>query len=403
MKRDADTSLWGQATKLVRGGTERSEYGETSEAIYMNSGFCYESAEEAELRFRGEAPGYVYARYGGPTQGMLEERLRMMEGAEACRVVASGMAAVFVSLMAGIRPGDRVVASRALFGSCHYIITQILPRFQVETVLVDGRDLGAWQKALGEKTAYVFLESPSNPTLELVDIAAVSAMAHEVGACVIVDNIFATPILQHPLVLGADVVVYSTTKHIDGQGRSLGGAILGSKPFIEEVVTPFHRHSGPAMSPFNAWLALKGLETLPLRVERHCANALAIARYLEMSPAIERVIYPGLPSHPQYELAQRQMSSGGTMVAFVVKGGKVGAFGVMDRLEIIDISNNLGDTKSLITHPATTTHRNVDAGARAEMGLSDGLLRLSVGIEDVADLIRDLDQALGAMLPSLGA
>lgn len=378
---------------MVRGGTARSEFGETSEAIFMNSGFCYESAEEAELRFRGELPGYVYARYGGPTLGMLEQRLQLLEGAEACRVVASGMAAVSMSLMAGIRPGDHVVASRALFGSCHYIITQILPRFQVEATLVDGRDLDAWKKAFRKETTFAFLESPSNPTLELVDIAAVAEMAHEVGARLIVDNIFATPILQHPLQLGADVVVYSTTKHIDGQGRSLGGAILSDKKFIDEVITPYHRHTGPAMSPFNAWIALKGLETLSLRVDRHCANALAIAQYLETSPHIERVLYPGLPSHPQHELAKKQMSAGGTMVAFEVKGGKAGAFGVMNKLEVIDISNNLGDTKSLITHPATTTHRNVDPQLRQEMGISDGLLRLSVGIEDVSDLIKDLEQA----------
>ena len=348
------------------------------------------------MRFRGEREGFVYSRYGNPTLSMLEERLCLMEGAEACRVVASGMAAVSSAFFCSIKPGDHIVASRALFGSCNYIITQILPRFGVDFTLVDGRDLDAWQAAFRPQTSHVFLESPSNPTLELVEIGAVAEMSRKAGAMLIVDNIFATPILQCPLAMGADVVVYSTTKHIDGQGRSLGGAVLGKKAFIEEVFTPFYRHTGPSMSPFNAWIALKGLETLALRVEKHCDIAEEIVEALHSFPQIEQILYPSHPTHPQQALALRQMRRGGTIIAFTLQGGKEAAFAMMDRLQLIDISNNLGDTKSLITHPATTTHRNIEPAMRKAMGIGDGLVRLSVGLEDPRDLIADLQQALNS-------
>ncbi|HEU5048356.1 MAG TPA: O-succinylhomoserine sulfhydrylase [Rickettsiales bacterium] len=384
----------GLATRLVRGGTRRSNFGETSEAIFMNSGFCYDSAETAESRFNGVAPGFVYSRYLNPTLAMLEDRLALMEGAERACVMASGMAAVFASLMCQLKTGDHVVASKVLFGSCYYIITQILPKFGIEYTLVDGADLKQWEKALRKNTVAVFVETPANPTLDIVDIAAVAKLCKKVKAKLIIDNVFSTPLLQHPLKLGADIVVYSTTKHIDGQGRTLGGAVLGSKQFIDEVLLPFHRHTGPALSPFNAWVTLKGMETLDLRIERHCANAAAIAKFLEGHAKIEKVFYPGLKSHPHYTIAKKQMSNGGPMIAFSLKGGKKAAFRFMNKLEIVDISNNLGDAKSLITHPASTTHSNMDAATRAGLGITDGLLRLSVGIEDIGDLLNDLKQAL---------
>lgn len=385
---------WNTSTQLVRGGTIRSSFGETSEAIFMNSGFCYDSAETAESRFNGVAPGYVYSRYLNPTLDMLERRLALLEKAERCCVMASGMAAVFASIMCQIKAGDHVVSSRALFGSCYYIVTQLLPRYGVEVTLVDGRDNGAWEQAFRPNTKCVFIESPSNPTLELIDIRHVAAISKKAGACLIVDNIFASPLLQHPLELGADVVVYSTTKHIDGQGRSLGGAVLGTKAFIDEVLLPFHRHTGPALSPFNAWIALKGMETLDLRMERHCSNALAVAECLEANPAVGKVIYPGLPSHPQYALAQAQMHGGGNMIAFEIKAGKEAAFRFMNALTVVDISNNLGDSKSLITHPATTTHSNIAPEEQLKLGITPGMLRLSVGLEDKRDLCNDVSQAL---------
>jgi O-succinylhomoserine sulfhydrylase len=385
---------WRRQTRLVRGGLDRSPHGETSEALYLTSGFVYESAEQAEARFKGEAEGFVYSRYGNPTIAMLERRLALMEGAEACFATASGMSAVFVSLASQLRTGQRVVAARALFGSCHYIITQILPRWGIETELVDGPDLAQWRTALARGAAAVFFETPSNPTLELIDIAAVAKLAHAAGATVIVDNVFSTPLLQRPLALGADIVVYSGTKHIDGQGRTLGGAILSTAQFYKDSVMPFMRHAGPAISPFNAWVLLKGLETLEPRVERHCANAERVAAALSGHPAVERVLFPWLTSHPQHALARRQMAGPSTLVSFVVKGGKAAAFRCQNALEIIDISNNLGDAKSLITHPATTTHRAVGREERARMGIGDGLLRLSVGLEDAADLIEDLTRAL---------
>ncbi len=388
---------WRQATRLVRGGLERSAFGETCEGLFLTSGYVYDSAEEAEARFKGEAEGFMYSRYGNPTVRMFEERLAQLEGAEACFATASGMAAVFASLICQLKAGDRVVASRALFGSCHHIITQILPRLGMDTELVDGPDLEQWQKALTPGTAAVFLESPANPTLELIDVAAVCGLAKAAGARVIVDNVFATPLQQKPLELGADIVVYSATKHIDGQGRCLGGAVLGTRKFIDEVLQPLMRHTGPTLSPFNAWVMLKGLETLELRVARHCENALAVARCLEDLPGIARVLYPGLESHPQFELGQRQMSGSGTLICFELPGGKAEAFRFLNALRLIDISNNLGDSKSLITHPATTTHRAMGPEGRALIGVTDGMIRLSVGLEDPADLTADLQQALLAV------
>ncbi|MDJ0947229.1 MAG: O-succinylhomoserine sulfhydrylase [Kiloniellales bacterium] len=392
--RSAET--WRQATRLVRGGLARSAFGETSEAVFLNSGFVYDSAEEAEARFKGEAEGFVYSRYGNPTVRMFEERLAALEGAEACFATASGMAAVFASMMCFLKAGDRVVAGRALFGSCHHIITQILPRIGIETRLVDGPDLEQWREALAPGAAAVFLESPANPTLELIDIPEVCALARPAGAKVIVDNVFATPLLQKPFELGADIVVYSATKHIDGQGRCLAGAVLGSRSFIDETLQLFMRHTGPALSPFNAWVMLKGLETLELRVARQCEIALSLAELLQDQDGIDRVLYPGLPSHPQHDLAQQQMTGAGTLVSFELPGGKAQAFAFLNALELIDISNNLGDTKSLITHPATTTHRAMGPEGRAQIGVTDGMLRLSVGLEDPEDLAEDLLQALDA-------
>lgn len=385
---------WNIDTQLVRGGTIRSSFGETSEAIFMNSGFCYDSAETAESRFNGAEPGYVYSRYLNPTLDMLEKRLALIEKAERACVMASGMAAVFASIMCQVKTGDHIVSSQALFGSCYYIVTQLLPRYGIEVTLVDGKDKSAWEQAFRPNTRCVFIESPSNPTLEIIDIRHVAALSKKAGACLIVDNIFASPLLQHPLELGADVVVYSTTKHIDGQGRSLGGAVVGSKAFIDEILLPFHRHTGPALSPFNAWIALKGLETLELRMARHCENALHLAQFLEAHDAVSRVIYPGLPSHPQAELVKTQMKGGGNMIAVELKGGKEAAFRFMNALSIVDISNNLGDSKSLITHPATTTHSNIAPEEQLRLGITPGMLRFSVGLENKHDLQHDLLQAL---------
>ena len=399
--RDGPARAWAPATRQVRAGTERSAHGETSEALYLTSGFVYDSAEAAEARFRGEADGFIYSRYGNPTVAMFERRLAWLEGAEACFATATGMAAVHASLMCALRAGDRVVGSRALFGSCHHILTEILPRFGIETELVDGADLDQWARALARPTAAVFLESPANPTLELIDIAAVAdlthrAGTHRAGARLIVDNVFATPLQQRPLDLGADVVCYSATKHIDGQGRCLGGAVLGNEDFIEGELKLYLRHTGAALSPFNAWVLLKGLETLELRLERQCATALDLARRLSNRPEVGAVRHPGLASHPQHALAKRQMAGFGSVVSFELPGGKPAAFRFLNALRLIDISNNLGDTKSLITHPATTTHRAMGARARARIGVGDGLVRLSAGLEDPADLWRDLEAALAA-------
>ncbi|MEO0494798.1 MAG: O-succinylhomoserine sulfhydrylase [Actinomycetota bacterium] len=385
---------WSEATRLVRGGVERSRFDETAEAIYATSGFVYSSAEEAQAAFAGDVDRYIYGRYGNPTVSMFEERLRLIEGAEVCRATASGMAAVFASMASFLTAGDKVVASRALFGSCSVIITDILPRYGVETVLVDGRDLAQWEAALAGGAQAVFLETPSNPGLEIIDLAAVSELAHAAGALVIVDNIFATPVLQHPLDFGADIVVYSATKHIDGQGRTLGGAVLCTEQFDQEHLQDFLRHTGPSLSPFNAWTLLKGLETLRLRVDAMARSAERIARELEPNPRIRSVRYPFLESHPDHELARNQMEAGGTVVCLELEADQAQTFAVVNALEIFDISNNLGDAKSLVTHPATTTHRRVAPDLRREMGITESMIRLSIGLEDVDDLLTDLGKAL---------
>jgi len=391
---DDAAPAWRPDTLAVRGGLARTELAETAEALFLTQGYVYASAAEAEGAFAGEVEHYVYSRYGNPTVSIFEERLRLLEGAPACFATATGMAAVFNSLAAFLRAGDRVVASRALFGSCFVILDELLPRWGIHCDFVDGHDLGQWERALATTAQAVFFESPSNPMQDLVDVRAVCELGHAAGARVVVDNVFATPVLSRPLELGADIVVYSATKHIDGQGRVLGGAILGPKEYIDDEVQLLMRHTGPSLSPFNAWVLLKGLETLRLRVDHQCAAALRIAQWLQTHPRVTSVRYPFLASHPQHELARRQMSAGGTVVTFEVDGGKEAAFGVLDRLRVVDISNNLGDAKSLITHPATTTHRRLGAEARAAAGITDGVVRISIGLEDVEDLLADLDQAL---------
>jgi len=392
---DAETS-WKPATKLVRGGLNRTEHGEVSEALFMTQAYAYDSAEQAEQSFTGEVEHYVYSRYGNPTVTMFEDRLKLLEGADHCVALASGMAAAFCALACQVKSGDRVVASRALFGACYHVIANILPNWGVEVEFVEGTDLDAWAQALAKPVTAVFIESPSNPTLEIIDIAAVAELTHKAGGKLIVDNAFASPILQRPLEFGADIVTYSATKHIDGQGRSLGGAVLSNDShFIEKQLNPFSRNTGPSISPFNAWILLKGLETLDLRVSRQCENALSIAAFLQTQDNVVRVLYPGLPSHPQYDLAHKQMGRrGGTMVTFEIKGGKAAAFAFLNKLELIDLANNLGDTKSLITHPATTTHQRLSDEERAIMGITPGMVRLSLGIEDARDIQADLAQAL---------
>ncbi|WP_407936484.1 O-succinylhomoserine sulfhydrylase [Lolliginicoccus suaedae] len=379
----------------VRGGLARSGYEETAEALYLTSGYVYESAGAAEQAFI-DGDRFVYSRYGNPTVAMFEERLRLMDGAEACFGTASGMAAVFVALGALLKAGDRLVAARSLFGSCFVVCNEILPRWGIETEFVDGEDLDQWERALAKPTAAVFFETPANPMQALVDVQRVSELAHAAGAQVVLDNVFATPLLQRGFDLGADVIVYSGTKHIDGQGRVLGGAILGPKDYIDGPVQTLMRHTGPALSPFNAWVMLKGLETLGIRVQQQNASAHRIAEFLDEHPATRWVRYPFLPSHPQYELAKRQMLGGGTVVTFELdaEDGKARAFEVLDKLRIIDISNNLGDSKTLITHPATTTHRAMGPEGRATVGITDGVVRISVGLEHVDDLLEDLQQAL---------
>ncbi|MCG5432174.1 O-succinylhomoserine sulfhydrylase [Mycobacterium sp. MYCO198283] len=385
-----------QATIGVRGGLLRSNFEETAEALYLTSGYVYATAGDAEKAFTGEIDRFVYSRYGNPTISMFEERLRLIEGAEACFATATGMAAVFTSLGALLGAGDRLVAARSLFGSCFVVCNEILPRWGIETVFVDGDDLAQWEEALSVPTQAVFFETPSNPMQSLVDIAAVSELAHAAGAKVVLDNVFATPLLQQGFPLGVDVVVYSGTKHIDGQGRVLGGAILGAKEYIDGPVQKLMRHTGPAISAFNAWTLLKGLETMAVRVDYGNRSALRIAEFLEQHPGVSWVRYPFLPSHPQYELATRQMTAGGTVITFELAGAsKQRAFEVLDGLQLIDISNNLGDAKSLITHPATTTHRAMGPEGRAAIGLGDGVVRISVGLEGTDDLIADLDRALG--------
>ncbi len=389
------TDAWELETRLVHAGTLRSEFGETSEALFLTQGHVYATAEECEARFKGEDPGFIYARFSNPTVAMFEARMAALEGAQAARATASGMAAVTAALLAQVRAGDHVLAARQLFGSCRFVIEDLLPRFGIASTLVDGRDLDEWREGLRPQTRVLFLESPTNPNLDLVDIEAVAAIARSAGASLVVDNVFATPLWQSPLALGADCVVYSATKHIDGQGRCLGGVILGSREFIEKNVHTFLRQTGPAMSPFNAWVLLKALETLPLRVRRQTRTAAAIADALAGHEAVRRLFYPGRPDHPQADLARRQMKAGSTLVAFEVAGGKAGAFAFMNRLRIVKISNNLGDAKSLITHPATTTHERFAPAVREAMGVTEGLVRLSVGLEHPDDLVADLLRALG--------
>ncbi|MBR0680444.1 O-succinylhomoserine sulfhydrylase [Roseomonas eburnea] len=384
------------ATLLVRGGQMRSGFDETAEAMFLTSGFVYDSAAQAEATFAGTVQHYQYSRFGNPTVGMLEDRIAALEGAEACRCTATGMAAVHAAMLSHLKTGDRVVASRALFGSCHWIVSTLLPRFGIATEFVDGADLAQWEAALSRPANLVLLETPSNPMLEIVDLRAVCTLAHRAGAIVVVDNVFATPLLQKPMQFGADVVVYSATKHFDGQGRVLGGAVLGSKKWVEDTLQPFIRNTGPSISPFNAWVILKGLETLHLRVPAMCRAAAAVADMLAERAEVERVFYPFRADHPQQKLAMAQMSAGGTLVSFDLKGGKEACFRFMDALQLIDISNNLGDSKSLATHPATTTHMRVGAEERARLGIAEGTVRLSVGLEDVEDIIDDLSQALDA-------
>ena len=393
----SDPSKWLPETQLVHGGTMRSPFGETSEALFLTQSYIYASAEQAEARFKDEDPGFIYSRFSNPTTGMLEERMRLLEGAEVCRATATGMAAITSALLSYLSVGDHVVAAKALFGSCRYVVEELCPRFGISCTLVDGTDLAAWKKAIGPKTKAVFFETPANPTLDLVDIRAVSKLAHDAGALVFVDNVFATPLLQKPLTLGADVVIYSATKHIDGQGRCLGGLILCSEKFLKDHLQVFLRQTGPSMSPFNAWVLLKSLETLPVRVRAQCASAADIARNLGGKAGIRRVLYCGSETHPQAELARRQMSGGGQIVTFEVEGGKAAAFRFLNALQIIKISNNLGDTKSIITHPATTTHQRLKPEARAELAITDGMIRLSVGLEAPADLAADLDRGIAAM------
>ena len=384
------------ATRLVHGGIQRSQFGETAEALYLTSGYVYDDAEQAEATFTGSIDHYQYSRFANPTISMLEERLCLIEGAEACRTTATGMAAVNAALLAHLKVGDRVVASRALFGSCHWIVSTLLPKFGIATEFVDCADLAQWRAALSRPAQLVLLETPSNPMLELVDLHAVCELAHAAGAIVVVDNVFATPLLQQPLKFGADVVVYSCTKHIDGQGRVLGGAVLGNRKWVTETLQPFIRNTGPAMSPFNAWVLLKGLETLSLRVHEACRIAAALADFLATRPEVTRVWFPTRADHPQQALAAKQMTAGGTVVTFELAGSKDAAFRAMNAFRLIAVSNNLGDTKSLVTHPATTTHMRIGAEERAKLGITDGVLRLSVGLEDVEDLRDDLAQALAA-------
>ena len=392
----ADPSRLRPATRLVHGGVQRSHHGETAEALFLTSGYVYDNAEQAEATFAGTVEHYQYSRFANPTLTMLEDRLALIEGAEACRTTATGMAAVNAALLAHLKAGDRVVAARALFGSCHWIVSTLLPKFGIATEFVDGADLGQWKVALSKPAQLVLLETPSNPMLELVDLPAVAELAHAAGAIVVVDNVFATPLLQQPLKLGADVVVYSCTKHIDGQGRVLGGAVLGSQKWITETLQPFIRNTGPALSPFNAWVLLKGIETLALRVDAACRAAADIADFLAALPGVTRVWYPTRADNPQVALAERQMTAGGSIVTFEVPGGKDGAFRVMNRFGLIAISNNLGDSKSLATHPATTTHMRIGEDERVRLGITDGVIRISIGLEDVDDLKDDLRQALDA-------
>ena len=388
------TTRYRPETRLVHSGTLRSQFGETSEALFLTQGYVYDTAEQCEARFKGQDPGFIYSRYSNPTIAMFERRMIELEGAEAARSTATGMAAVTTAILAPLKAGDHVVASKALFGSCLYVVQDLLPRYGIESTLVDGLDLDQWRRALRPNTKSFFLESPTNPTLDVLDIPAIAEIAHSGGARLIVDNVFATPIWQSPLSLGADVVVYSATKHIDGQGRCLGGVILSSEAFIAEHLHNFMRHTGPSLSPFNAWTLLKGLETLGVRVRAQTETAAKVADALAKHPKISRLIYPGRSDHPQADLVKRQMRAGSTLIGFEVKGGKAGAFRCLNALQISRISNNLGDAKSLVTHPATTTHQRLTPEARAELGISEGFIRFSAGLEHADDLIEDFAQAL---------
>ncbi len=392
-----DPSGWHPATKAVRGGLARSPHGETAEAMYLTSGYAYDSAQQAAARMAGDEPGYVYSRYANPTVRMLEERLALIEGAPAARITASGMGAISSVMMAPCRAGDRVVAASALFGSCRWIVGTLMPRYGIETQFVDGADLEAWQKALSRPARMVLIESPSNPLLDGVDIAAVGELARAAGAKLVVDNVFATPVLQKPLQLGADLVAYSATKHMDGQGRVLAGAVLGPQDWIEEHLDPYLRHTGPAASPFNAWVVLKGLETLQMRVGAATVSAARLADRLAGHPRVRAIRYPGRRDHPHHDVHARQMTAGGTLFALSLDGGRETAFRFLDALQLIDISNNLGDSKSLACHPASTTHRALSEEERAAMGLDESWVRLSVGLEDVRDLEKDLIRALDAL------
>ncbi|MGY4475876.1 O-succinylhomoserine sulfhydrylase [Bradyrhizobium sp. USDA 3364] len=394
MSESEGTARYRPETRLVHGGTLRSQFGETSEGLFLTQGYVYDTAEQCEARFKGQDPGFIYSRYSNPTIAMFERRMIELEGAEAARSTATGMAAVTTAILAPLKAGDHVVASKALFGSCLYVVQDLLPRYGIETTLVDGLDLDQWQRALRPNTKTFFLESPTNPTLDVLDIGAIAKIAHSGGARLIVDNVFATPIWQSPLSLGADVVVYSATKHIDGQGRCLGGVILSSEAFIAEHIHNFMRQTGPSLSPFNAWVLLKGLETLGVRVRAQTENAAKIAEALANHPKITRLVYPGRPDHPQAETVKKQMGAGSTLVGFEVKDGKAGAFRCLNALKISRISNNLGDAKSLVTHPATTTHQRLAPEARAELGISEGFIRFSAGLEHPDDLIEDFVQAL---------
>lgn len=381
-------------TQMIRAGSLRSNFGETSEAIYLNSGFCYNDAETAESRFNGQDPGFVYSRYVNPSLKMLEDRLAILENAESCCVMASGMSAVFASIMSQIKAGDHFIASRVLFGSCYHIATKILPNYGIEVTLVDGTNHDEWRKSIKKNTKIVFIETPANPTLEIIDLEFVSKLCKANNITLIVDNIFASSYSQNALKMGADIVVYSTTKHFDGQGRTLGGAVLGSQNFIKEILLPFHRHTGPALSPFNAWIIFKSLETYHMRMQKHCDSAKKIAEFLENHPKISRTYYPELKSHKQFEIAKKQMINGGTMIAFETIGNKRDCFKFMNSLQIIDISNNLGDSKSLITHPSTTTHSNISIDEQRKIGINETMCRLSVGLENSDDLINDLKNSL---------
>jgi len=393
-KSPASATQYRPETRLVHSGTLRSQYGETSEALFLTQGYVYDTAEQCEARFKGEDPGFIYSRYSNPTISMFERRMIELEGAEAARSAATGMAAVTTAILAPLKAGDHVVASRALFGSCLYVIQDLLPRYGIETTLVDGSDLDQWQRALKPNTKTFFLESPTNPTLDVLDIPGIAEIAHSGGARLVVDNVFATPIWQSPLALGADVVVYSATKHIDGQGRCLGGIILSSEAFVAEHLHNFMRQTGPSISPFNAWVLLKGLETLAVRVRAQTESAARVADVLASHPKISRLVYPGRADHPQAALVKKQMRGGSTLVGFEVKGGKAAAFRVLNALKLARISNNLGDAKSLVTHPATTTHQRLKPEDRAALGISEGFIRFSAGLEHADDLIEDLTAAL---------